>query len=130
MSSSGTPHWDDKLASKFTTVFDGVGRTLPLSLKLASRRGKVVFFGMAGGNPPKIDLLAVLGKSQTIATGDLWDYLTSFDERKKRSQRLFDYFLNGKIHLSSPTTFKLSEGSQAHELLESGKSSGKILLVP
>ncbi|EHL98360.1 GroES-like protein [Lentilactobacillus parafarraginis F0439] len=124
------PHWDDKLASKFTTVFDGVGRTLPLSLKLASRRGKVVFFGMAGGNPPKIDLLAVLGKSQTIATGDLWDYLTSFDERKKRSQRLFDYFLNGKIHLSSPTTFKLSEGSQAHELLESGKSSGKILLVP
>lgn len=52
----------------------------------------MVFFGMAGGNPPRIDLLDVMEKSQIIATGDLWDYLTSFEERQKRSKRLFDYF--------------------------------------
>lgn len=124
------PHWEEELESKFDTVFDGVGSTIPLSLKLAKRKGKVVFFGMAGGNPPQIDLLDVMGKSQIIATGDLWDYLTSFDERQKRSQRLFSYFLNGNIKLNPPTIFKLSEGKQAHDLLESGKSSGKILLVP
>jgi NADPH2:quinone reductase len=98
-------------------------------LKLARRKGKVVFFGMAGGNPPRIDLLDVMEKSQIIATGDLWDYLTSFEERQKRSKRLFDYFFNGNINLNAPTIFKLSEGKEAHDLLESGKSSGKILLV-
>lgn len=124
------PHWDDELESQFDTVFDGVGSTIPLSLKLAKRKGKVVFFGMAGGNPPRIDLLDVMGKSQIIATGDLWDYLTSFEERQKRSDRLFDYFLNGNIKLNAPTIFRLSNGKEAHDLLESGKSSGKILLVP
>ena len=85
---------------------------------------------MSGGNPPKIDPIKLLTQSKSLLTGDLWDYLTSAIERKKRSQRLFKYLKEGKIKISDPTTFPLSEGQKAYEYLESGKSTGKILLVP
>lgn len=124
------PGWQRGLKATFDTVFDGVGSTLQLSLKIAKRKGKVVFFGMAGGNPPRIDLLDVLGQSQTIATGDLWDYLTSAQERNQRSTRLFDYISRGVVQPSEPTIFPLFQGKRAHDFLESGQSMGKILLVP
>lgn len=124
------PGWYEGLTSTFDVVFDGVGSTVQLSLKLAKRKGKLVFYGMAGGNPPKIDLRDVLGKSQVITTGDLWDYLTSAEERKRRSARLFDYVNRGLLTVTEPITFPLSHGKKAYDYLESGESIGKILLVP
>lgn len=120
--------WIESIKSHFDTVFDGVGTTLPLSFSLIHNRGKVVFYGMAGGNPPEIDPLQLLKNSKSLLTGDLWDYLTTFSARKKRSQRLFQYLLEDKIVIQPPTIFPLAEGRRAHELLESGKSSGKILM--
>lgn len=124
------PGWHQKLESDFDAVFDGIGSTVSLSLKLAKRRGTVVFFGIAGGNPPKIDLLDVMGKSQTLATGDLWDYLTSAKERQRRSSRLFAYVQRGLVKPVEPTIFDLDQGKQAYDYLESGKSVGKVLLTP
>lgn len=85
---------------------------------------------MAGGNPPSIDFVKLLSQSKSIVTGDLWDYLTSSQERINRSNRLFEYFREGEIHISEPTIFPLSRGKEAHKFLESGKSVGKILLQP
>lgn len=120
--------WESNYHSFFDTVYDGVGSTLLDSISLLKNRGKVVFFGMAGGTPPAIDFIKLLSQSKSILTGDLWDYLTSSDERKERSSRLFKYFEDGKIVTSPPTIYSLQEGQKAHDLLESGKSIGKILL--
>ncbi|WP_430611819.1 zinc-binding dehydrogenase [Enterococcus sp. DIV0876] len=114
----------------FDTVYDGIGSTVTDSLALLKNKGKLIFYGMAGGNPPMIDLLPLLMHSKSILTGDLWDYLSSSEERNKRSERLFSYFINHQIKLSEPTIFALSEGKKAHELLASGQSVGKILLKP
>lgn len=122
--------WESNYHSFFDTVYDGVGSTLLDSISLLKNRGKVVFFGMAGGTPPAIDFIKLLSQSKSILTGDLWDYLTSSDERKERSSRLFKYFEDGKIVTSPPTIYSLQEGQKAHDLLESGKSIGKILLQP
>ncbi|MBV7390869.1 zinc-binding dehydrogenase [Enterococcus sp. ALS3] len=122
--------WQEDYLSYFDTVYDGVGITLLDSIDLVKHRGKVVFFGMAGGNPPKIDFVELLSQSKSILTGDLWDYLTSYKERSERSDRLFKYFREGTINISEPTIFSLSNGKEAHEFLESGKSVGKILLEP
>ena len=122
--------WESEYHSFFDTVYDGVGSTLLDSISLLKNRGKVVFFGMAGGNPPAIDFIQLLSQSKSILTGDLWDYLTSANERKERSARLFKYFEEEKIVTSPPTIYALKEGKQAHEHLESGKSIGKILLKP
>lgn len=122
--------WKSDYLAYFDTVYDGVGITLSDSLALLKNKGDVVFFGMAGGTPPNIDLLALLSQSKSILTGDLWDYLTSLRERTERSNRLFKYFKEGKIAISDPTIFSLSQGKEAHDFLESGKSIGKILLNP
>ena len=120
--------WQPKLISKVDTVYDGVGSTLAESISLLKNRGKVIFFGMAGGKPENIDLIDLLTHSKSILTGDLWDYLTTFEERQFRSERLFKLISNGKIKTSEPTIFPLSEGKAAHDFLESGKNIGKILL--
>lgn len=49
---------------------------------------------------------------------------------KKRSTQLFDWIASGKLNIASPTTFSLQDGARAHKLLESRKSTGKILLIP
>lgn len=122
--------WVETIEGQFATAYDGVGSTIQQSLDLIQHRGKVVFFGMAGGDPIKIDPVDLMSESKSILTGDLWDYLTSYEERKVRSERLFNYFSKGQISISEPTVFPLSEGKQAHEFLETGKSIGKILLQP
>lgn len=122
--------WVETVEGQFATAYDGVGSTIQQSLDLIKHRGKVVFFGMAGGDPVKIDPVALMSESKSILTGDLWDYLTSYEERKIRSERLFSYFAKGQIEISEPTIFSLSEGKQAHEFLETGKSIGKVLLKP
>jgi NADPH2:quinone reductase len=113
---------------QYATVYDGVGRTLPQSLKLVQHRGKVVFFGMAGGNPPALDPIALLNVSKSLLTGDLWDYLTSYQARFQRSQRLLTYLRQGALQVAPPTIIPLQNGAQAYAQLESGHSHGKILL--
>ncbi|GAJ25671.1 quinone oxidoreductase [Liquorilactobacillus sucicola DSM 21376 = JCM 15457] len=123
-----TDNGTGKLNNKFETVFDGVGKTLEQSIKLTKHKGKVIFFGMAGGDPAKVDMVKLLAHSKSIMTGDLWDYLTSQDERQTRFNRLAAYFVDGKIKINKPRVFPLAEGKKAYDLLESGQSNGKILM--
>lgn len=123
-------NWLSQNINSFDTVYDGIGTTVNQSVQLLKNRGQLVFFGMAGGNPPTIDLIELLKHSKSILTGDLWDYLPSYSARQARSHRLFKYFAENKISISQPTVFALADGQQAHKLLESGKCIGKILMQP
>lgn len=123
-------NWYTQYHNFFDVVYDVIGTTLTESLALLKHRKKAVFFGMAGGTPPALNPVDMLAESKSIVTGDLWDFLTSYDERKARSTRLFSYFTSGAVQTTDPTIFSLNEGRAAHELLESGRSVGKILLVP
>ena len=111
-------------------VFDSIGNTMEESLHVTKVRGKVVFFGMAGGQFNLGDPLYLIGTSKTITGGDLWDYLTSKEERIRRANQLFEWIINKDIQISEPVKFKLSDGKAAHEFMESRKSTGKILLIP
>jgi DNA phosphorothioation-dependent restriction protein DptG len=62
--------------------------------------------------------------------GDLWNVLTSHEERVARSNELFRWMVEGKLTVSNPTVFALRDGNEAHRYLESRKSRGKILLIP
>lgn len=111
-------------------VYESVGSTLEESFKATRIGGTVVFYGMAGGNPAPIDPRMLMDTSKTLTGGDLWNVLTTYEERKKRSQQLFDWITAGKLNIQNPTTFSLKNGAEAHRLLESRKSTGKILLIP
>ncbi|MGM0843163.1 MAG: quinone oxidoreductase family protein [Bacillota bacterium] len=111
-------------------VYESVGSTLTESFEATRIGGTVVFFGMAGGDPAPVDPRMLMDTSKTLTGGDLWNVLTSHDERVTRSHELFGWILEGKLKVSEPTVFPLSEGAKAHEYLESRKSTGKILLIP
>jgi NADPH:quinone reductase len=110
-------------------VYESVGSTLMDSFDVTCVGGTVVFFGMAGGDPVKVDPRMLMDTSKTLTGGDLWNVLTSHEERVTRSRELFRWIAEGKIKISE-TMFPLSEGKKAHEFIESRKSTGKILLIP
>jgi NADPH2:quinone reductase len=110
-------------------VYESVGSTIMDSFEVTRVGGTVVFFGMAGGDPVKIDPRMLMDTSKTLTGGDLWNVLTSYEERVKRSQELFEWINNGKLNISQ-TLFPLNEGASAHDYIESRKSTGKILLIP
>jgi NADPH2:quinone reductase len=111
-------------------VYESIGTTMESSLAVTKILGHVVLFGLAGGKLKLGNPLWIIAHSKTITGGDLWNYLTSRAERLKRSKHFFDWVIAGKIKVSQPTIFKLSEGKKAHDLMESRQSTGKILMVP
>ncbi|MBC6316113.1 quinone oxidoreductase family protein [Listeria grandensis] len=122
--------WTEKLAGKIDVAYDSVGATLMGSFKAVRDKGTVVFYGMSGGDPAAVDPRMLMDSSKTLTGGDLWSFLTSKEERIKRSHALFEMISTGKITVNKPRKFALSEGKAAHDLLESRKSTGKILLIP
>jgi NADPH:quinone reductase len=111
-------------------VFDSVGSTLTDSFAVTKECGTVVFYGMSGGDPAHVNPRMLMDTSKTLTGGDLWSYINSHKQRIKRSKQLFDWILKGDIVIKNPVKFKLSEGRKAHEYLENGNSSSKILLIP
>ena len=128
-------NWVDKIMQETNgtgtdVVFDSVGSTLSESFAATRVGGTVVFYGMAGGDPKPVDPRMLMDTSKTITGGDLWNVLTSRAERINRSNQLFKWIANGDLAVSNPMTFSLRDGKEAHKLLESRKSTGKILLIP
>ena len=111
-------------------VYESIGSTMESSLAVTKILGQVVFFGLAGGKLELGNPLLIIAHSKTITGGDLWNHLTSGEERLRRSKQFFDWIIDGKIKVSPPTIFKLSEGKKAHDYMEGRQSTGKILMVP
>jgi NADPH2:quinone reductase len=116
--------------SGVSVAYDSVGLTLMDSFAAVRLKGTVVFYGMAGGDPIAVDPRMLMDTSKTLTGGDLWNHVTNREERVRRAGELFGELLAGRIRLSAPTRFALSEGAEAHRLIESRASTGKILLIP
>lgn len=111
-------------------VYDSVGSTLMESFAAARTKGTVVFYGMAGGDPPHVDPRMLMDSSKTLTGGDLWNHVTSLANRIERAQALFQALREGIIQMGGMTSFALRDGAEAHRLIESRQSTGKILLIP
>jgi NADPH2:quinone reductase len=125
-------NWKQQVIDKYAVdvVYESVGSTLTDSFEVTKVGGTVVFFGFAGGEPPLIDPRMLMDTSKTITGGDLWSYLTSAEERVRRSTILFDWVAKGIISVDISKQFALHDGAAAHAFLESRQSTGKILLIP
>ncbi|MBH0156115.1 quinone oxidoreductase [Fictibacillus sp. 5RED26] len=127
-------NWKESVLSETSgkgvdVVYESVGSTIMDSFEVTRIGGTVVFFGMAGGDPVSIDPRMLMDSSKTLTGGDLWNVLTSHEERVKRSSELFEWIKDGDVKINE-TSFSLRDGAKAHEYLESRKSTGKILLIP
>lgn len=109
-------------------VYDSVGTTLPDSLAAARTGGTVVFYGMAAGDPAPVDPRLLMDRSLALVGGDLWNVLTTAQERRARATQLFEWILAGDVHLRIAHTFALRDGAQAHRALEGRQTIGKVVM--
>ncbi len=112
-----------------SVAYDSVGSTLMDSFAAVRTKGTVVFFGMAGGDPAFVDPRMLMDTSKTLTGGDLWNHVTSREDRIRRADELFGWLRDGSLKLETPKAFPLAEGADAHRLLESRQSTGKIIFV-
>lgn len=117
-------------ASGMDVVYDSVGTTLMDSIRAARIGGHVVFYGFAAGNPPLIDPRILMDESKSLTGGDLWNVLDSAETRRTRASQLFNAIRIGAVHLQIAARIPLAKGAEAHALLESRMTSGKVLLIP
>ena len=111
-------------------AYDAVGSTLLRTFDAVRVGGHVVFYGMAGGDPPAIDPRMLMDMSKSLTGGDLWNVLTDSHERRSRSAELFGWIRSGRLHVEIAARYPLAQGAAAHEFLESRNALGKVLLIP
>jgi NADPH:quinone reductase len=111
-------------------AFDSVGRTVHDSLRAVRNGGRVVFYGMAGGDPDPVDPRMLMDGSKSITGGDLWNVLRSAGDRRNRSAALFARVREGTLTVAIDARYALADGAAAHAHLESRRALGKVLLIP
>lgn len=112
-------------------VFDSVGRsTFAGSLEALRTGGHLILFGAASGQPEPVDVLSLQKKSLTLTRPVLPHFLPDAAKRRTRAAAVFDAALTGAVQLRIHAEFALAEAGQAHQLLASRATQGKLLLNP
>lgn len=98
------------------------------SLRCLRDFGKVIQYGTATGQGPKIDLRAMYAKSASIQ--GLWlSYLSQKREIMEPAwQQLSEWITQGKLTPQIGHEFPLERAVEAYKLLEEGKNFGKVVL--
>jgi len=111
-------------------IIDGVGKdTFPGDLEAISLRGTIVVFGSASGRCEPVSANVFQQKSIRVCGGSLFNYLLDRDELLMRAQDVTQGIQEGWLKLSINHEFPLKDAAQAHKLLESRQSTGKIILT-
>jgi len=113
-------------------VYDSVGAsTFDKSLDCLRPRGYLALFGQSSGPVPPVDPAKLASKGSLFLTRpSLPHYILNRAELLMRSGDLFDWTASGALKLRIDEVFPLSEAAEAHRLLESRKTTGKVVLVP
>ena len=113
-------------------VYDGVGKdTFMGSLDCLQPRGLMVSFGNASGAVPPFNagILAQKG-SLYLTRPTLATYAATREELVKMARELFAVVKSGKVKISVNQTYALRDAAQAHQDLESRKTTGSTVLLP
>jgi NADPH2:quinone reductase len=110
------------------------GDTFRRDFKVLAPLGQIIWFGMAAGAPQE-NLAEQLGAGFVKSAGIRTFMLPSIFEldpalMARSAEALFRYLADKKIKPHIYERLPLSEAARAHQLLESGKVQGKLILKP
>lgn len=111
-------------------VYDSVGKdTIERSIRSLRRRGLCVMYGASSGQVACIAPLDLAEAGSVFFTRPhLADYTADAAELGARAADLFDGYTQGWLHVSLHDVFDLAAARQAHRVLESRGTRGKLLL--
>ena len=112
-------------------VYDGVGKTtFHQSVSSLGRRGVMVLYGGASGNPDPVEPRLFAPGSLYLTRPGLGDYTVDREELESRAGDVLGWVASGQLKLRVGHEFALSEAPEAHRQLESRATTGKVLLIP
>ncbi|OLT14766.1 NADPH:quinone reductase [Serinicoccus sp. CNJ-927] len=113
-------------------VYDGVGQdTFETGLELLRPRGMMVLFGAASGPVPPIDPQVLNQKGSLFLTRPtLAHYVADRAELTARADDILHLIANGELDVRVSGRYPLADARRAHEDLEGGGTTGKLILVP
>ncbi|WP_338801936.1 quinone oxidoreductase [Pseudomonas sp. RSB 5.4] len=117
---------------KVDVVYDPIGRaSFEASLDSLRPRGLMVSFGASSGAPSAVELSTLNAKGSLFLTRpSLAAHTASASEYQERAQDVVAAVGAGIIKPRIWASYALKDASQAHTALESGQSSGAIILKP
>lgn len=113
-------------------VYDGVGKAVfDRSLTLLRKRGMMVTFGNASGPADPVSPLTLMREGSLFLTRPtMFDYLADRSELERRTGDLFGWMADGWLHVRIGGRVAMAEAAEAHRLLESRQTTGKVVLIP
>lgn len=107
------------------------GNYLPKNIRILRPDGRLVFINAMKGNPTELDVMAVMHKRLTITGSTLRNREMNFKSllAKEIETQIWPLLENGNFKPVIYQSFPLQEAYKAHEVLESSKHIGKIVLI-
>ena len=115
-----------------SVVYDGVGKeTFEGSVNCLKTRGMMVSFGNASGPVADINVKKFIQPKGLYFTRPVMgQYLSTRDEIKEGTEKLFEKIKMGQIKIEIFKRYKLEDAINAHKDLESRKIIGPAILIP
>jgi NADPH2:quinone reductase len=113
-------------------VYDSVGKTtFEKGLDCLARRGTMVLFGQSSGAVDLIDPQLLSRKGSLYLTRPtLAHYTATREDLLERAGEVLGWIRDGELRIRIWREIPLAEAAEAHRLLESRQTAGKLLLVP
>jgi NADPH2:quinone reductase len=113
-------------------VYDGVGKaTFDAGLDVLRPRGTMVLFGAASGPVPPLDPQILNRKGSLFLTRPMLShYLLDREELLWRANDVLGAVLSGTLNVRIGGRYPLADAAQAHRDLQSGGTTGKLLIIP
>ncbi|HEV7390683.1 MAG TPA: zinc-binding dehydrogenase, partial [Burkholderiales bacterium] len=104
------------------------------NLDLLASSGTVVSFASLGGLIPDADIFGELrkrlGKSLGVRCYSIHTLDHDHELRRALMERAIELMATGRLRPPPPTVLPLADAARAHEMMEAGRTLGKMVLVP
>ncbi|HQU82725.1 MAG TPA: quinone oxidoreductase [Pyrinomonadaceae bacterium] len=101
------------------------GAVVAQNLKVLAKHGTMWVYGSASGEDFKVSVLSLMAKNHKIQ--GYWLMNESVENRIAFTKELLEYYGAGKLKIQV-TEFPLEQAKEAHEAIESRKTTGKVVL--
>ncbi|HMC21280.1 MAG TPA: quinone oxidoreductase [Thermoanaerobaculia bacterium] len=114
-----------------SVVYDSVGQTtFDKSLNCVTRRGTLALFGQSSGPVPPFDPARLAKNGIFLTRPSLVHYIADRKELLWRAGEVLSWIKEGRLKVRIDRELPLRDAAEAHRLIESRKTMGKVLLKP
>jgi len=112
-------------------ILDAVGKTtFPGDLEAAAVRGHIVVYGAASGQADPVSPNAFSARALSVSGAGLANFIGARADLLRRADDVLTGIREGWLKLSIEHVLPLEKAIDAHKLIESRVTSGKLLLTP